>query len=65
MTHTPITTIAAAVLLLFGGITEVSADPLTYKVLGDTVTIKDCKETASGALTIPSTYEGKPVPVCR
>jgi len=45
-------------MLLFG---EVNADPLTYKVVGDTVTIKDCKETASGALAIPLTYDGKPV----
>jgi hypothetical protein len=36
-------------------------DPLTYNVVGDTVTIKDCKETASGALAIPPTYDGKPV----
>ena len=56
-----ISTFAAAVLLLFGGINEVNADPLTYEVSGDTVTIKDCKETASGAMAIPSTYEGKPV----
>ena len=48
-------------MLLFGGITEVNADPLTYEVVGDTVTIKDCKETASGALVIPATYDGKPV----
>jgi len=35
---------------------------LTYEVsVGDTVTIKDCKETASGAMAIPSIYEGKPV----
>ena len=61
MKHILITTIAAVVLLLFGGITEVNADPLTYEVVGDTVTIKDCKETASGALAIPSIYEGKPV----
>ena len=40
---------------------EVNADPLTYKVVGDTVTTKDCKETASGALAIPLTYDGKPV----
>ncbi|MBT3840569.1 MAG: leucine-rich repeat domain-containing protein, partial [Verrucomicrobia bacterium] len=45
-------------MLLFG---QVNADPLTYKVVGDTVTIKDCKETASGALAIPLTYDGKPV----
>ena len=56
-----ISTFAAAVLLLFGGINEVNADPLTYEVSGDTVTIKDCKETASGALAIPLTYDGKPV----
>ena len=48
-------------MLLFGGINEVNADPLTYEVSGDTVTIKDCKETASGALAIPLTYDGKPV----
>ena len=47
--------------MLFGGITEVNADPLTYEVVGDTVTIKDCKETASGELEIPSSYEGKPI----
>ena len=61
MKHTPITTITAAVILLFGGGNEVNADPLTYEVVGDTVTIKDCKETASGALVIPATYDGKPV----
>ena len=56
-----ISTFEAAVLLLFGGVNEVNGDPLTYEVVGDTVTIKDCKETASGALAIPSIYEGKPV----
>jgi hypothetical protein len=61
MKHLLITTIAAAVLLLFGGVNEVNGDPLTYEVVGDTVTIKDCKKTASGALVIPSTYEGRPV----
>ena len=61
MKYTPITTITAAVILLFGGGNEVNADPLTYKVDGDTVTIKECKETASGALAIPLTYDGKPV----
>jgi len=34
-----ISTFAAAVLLLFGAINEVNADPLTYEVSGDTVTI--------------------------
>ena len=61
MKYTPITTIAAAVMLLSGGVNEVNGDPLTYEVVGDTVTIKDCKETASGALAIPLTYDGKPV----
>ena len=56
-----ISTFAAAVLLLFGVVNEVNADPLTYEVVGDTVTIKDCKETASGELVIPSSYKGKPV----
>ena len=56
-----ISAFAVAVLLLFGGVNEVNADPLTYEVVGDTVTIKDCKETASGALVIPATYDGKPV----
>ena len=58
-------TFAAAVMLLFGAVNEVNGgpppDPLKYEVVGDTVTIKDCKETASGALVIPSAYEGKPV----
>ena len=54
-------TIASVVMLLFGGVNEVNGDPLTYEVVGDTVTIKDCKKTASGELVIPSIYEGKPV----
>jgi len=56
-----VTTIAAAVLLLFGGVNEVNADPLTYSAEGDSVTIVDCDESASGALVIPSSYNGKPV----
>ncbi len=56
-----ISTFAAAVMLLFGGGNEVNADPLTYEVVGDAVTIKDCKETASGTLAIPPIYDGKPV----
>ena len=48
-------------MLLFGGGNEVNGDPLTYEVVGDTVTIKDCKETASGTLAIPPIYDGKPV----
>ena len=56
-----ISTFAAAVMSLFGGVNEVNGDPLTYKVEGDSVTIVDCDENASGALEIPSIYEGKPV----
>ena len=48
-------------MLLFGGVNEVNADPLTYEVVGDTVTIVSCDKKASGALVVPSTYEGKPV----
>jgi hypothetical protein len=61
MKKLPISIFAAAVMSLFGAVNEVNGDPLKYEVVGDTVTIKDCKETASGALAIPSIYEGKPV----
>ena len=61
MKHILLTTIAAVVMLLFGGVNEVNADPLTYEVVGDTVTIVSCDKKASGALVVPSTYEGKPV----
>ena len=37
---------AVFVLLLSCGISEVNADLLTYEIVGDAVTIKDCKETA-------------------
>ena len=56
-----ISTFAAAVLLLFGGVNEVNADPLTYRVAGGKVSIVSCDKNASGELYIPSTYEGKPV----
>ena len=39
----------------------VNADPLTYKIEGETVTVFDCDESASGELVIPSVYNGKPV----
>ena len=39
----------------------VSADPLNYKVEGETVTVVGCDENASGELVIPSVYNGKPV----
>ena len=35
--------------------------PLTYLVEGNSVTVTDCDESASGALVIPSSYNGKPV----
>ncbi|MDB4341872.1 leucine-rich repeat protein [bacterium] len=60
--------ITAAVMLLFGGVNEVNGDPLTYKVEArpehwakPRVTIVSCDEKASGALVIPSTYQGNPV----
>ena len=34
---------------------------LTYVIEADSVTITDCDESASGALVIPSSYNGKPV----
>ena len=39
----------------------VFADPMTYKVEGETVAVVDCDESASGELVIPSIYEDKPV----
>ncbi|MBT3912902.1 MAG: leucine-rich repeat domain-containing protein [Verrucomicrobia bacterium] len=56
-----ISTFAAAVMLLFGGVTEVNGDPLTYEVVGDTVSVVKCDNKASGELVIPSSYEGKPI----
>ena len=37
-----ISTFAAAVMLLFGGVNEVNGDPLTYKVSGETVSVVNC-----------------------
>ena len=34
---------------------------LTYVIKGNSVTITDCDENASGALVIPPSYNGKPV----
>ena len=61
MKHLLLTTIAAVVMLLFGGVNEVNGDPLTYRVAGGKVSIVSCDKNASGELYIPSTYEGKPV----
>ena len=47
--------------MLFGGVNEVNADPLTYKIEGETATVVSCDKNASGELVIPSSYEGKPV----
>ena len=56
-----ISTFAAAVLLLFGGVNEVNGDPLSYKVEGETVSIIGCDKSAIGDITIPSTFVGKKV----
>jgi hypothetical protein len=61
MKHILITTIAAVVVLLFGGVNEVNADPLTYKVEGETVSVVKCDENASGEVVIRSSYAEKPV----
>ena len=45
----------------FGGLAVVSPVLFTYQIIGSAVTITDCDETASGAVVIPSTIEGKPV----
>ena len=37
------------------------ADPLTYKVKGENVTVVDCDESASGDLVISAKHQGKPV----
>jgi hypothetical protein len=39
----------------------VFADPLKYKIEGETVTVVGCDKNASVELVIPATYEGKPV----
>ncbi len=56
-----LTTIAAVVVLLFGGVNEVNGDPLTYKVKGETVSVVKCDENASGEVVIRSSYAEKPV----
>ena len=56
-----ISTFAAAVLLLFGGVNEVKGDPLVYSEYAGEVYIEWCKRFAAGDLVIPSTYKGKPV----
>ena len=56
-----VTTIAAVVVLLFGGVNEVNGDPLTYKVKGETVSVVKCDENASGEVVIRSSYAEKPV----
>ena len=61
MKHLLLTTIAAVVMLLFGGVNEVNGDPLTYKVKGETVSVVKCDENASGEVVIRSSYAEKPV----
>ena len=43
------------------GINTAQAQPLTYKIEGNSVTITDCDESFEGDLVIPSSYQGKPV----
>ena len=40
-----------------------STSDLTFKLNSDglSYSVSDCKESASGSLTIPATYNGKPV----
>ena len=47
--------------MVAGGVSKAVADPLTYRVIGDTVAITACDVDAKGDLEIPSIYEGKPV----
>ena len=61
MKHLLLTTIAAVLMFLFGGVNEVNGDPLTYKVKGETVSVVKCDESASGEVVIPSSYAEKPV----
>ena len=56
-----ISTFAAAVMLLSGGVNEAHGDPLTYKVKGETVSVVICDKDASGEVVIRSSYAGKPV----
>ena len=43
----------------FGGLPVDSGLPYTYEIVGNTVTITDCEETASGELVIPGTIDGR------
>jgi len=61
MKHLLLTTIAAVLMFLFGGVNEVNGDPLTYKVKGETVSVVRCDENASGEVVIRSSYGEKPV----
>ena len=39
----------------------VNNGPLSYSIVGSTVTITDCEESASGQVVVPATVEGRPV----
>jgi hypothetical protein len=56
-----ISTFAAAVMLLFGGVNEVNGDPLTYITGDGKAAVVDCDGDFSGELIIPSTIDGKTV----
>ena len=51
-----ISTFAAVVMLLFGGVNEANGAPLTYKISGETVSVVICDKNASGELVIRSSY---------
>ena len=48
-------------LMVIAGFLQVGFGQITYSVVGDTVTVTDCLDSASGELIIPSVYNGNPV----
>ena len=57
-----ISTFAAVVMLLFGGVNEANGGPLVYKISGETVSVVSCDKNASGELVIRS-YYARPRPL--
>ena len=57
-----ISTFAAVVILLFGGVNEANGGPLVYKISGETVSVVSCDKNASGELVIRS-YYARPRPL--
>jgi hypothetical protein len=54
-------TLVALLTLIVIPLHAADVSDLTFDASGDTITITDCDEAASGALVIPDTIEGKPV----